>query len=136
MSATPASERLATRHTVQLAIATLAWVLTLAIARFGPELVWDGGVVPGWIAIGANLVAGAIWILVHIRYLRAVGELQRKVLLDASGLALGVGLVGGCALAAANSAGLIGIEVDLSLFIIMISVVYLVATAIGNLRYR
>jgi hypothetical protein len=58
------------------------------------------------------------------------------VLLDASGLALGIGLVLGCALTAADGAGLIALHLDVALFIILIAVIYLVATVIGNLRYR
>ena len=136
MTATPASERLATRRTLHLALATVAWVGTLALAQFGPEILWNRGVALSWIALALNLAAGAVWILVHVRYLRAAGELQRKVLLDATGLALGVGLVAGCALTAAHGAGLIGFQLDVALFIILIAVVYIVATAIGNLRYR
>jgi hypothetical protein len=136
MTSPPASERLAIRRTWQLALATAAWVATLALAQFGPDLLWGRGVVPSGVALALNLAAGVVWILVHVRYLRAAGELQRKVLLDASGLALGIGLVLGCALTAADNAGLISLHLDVALFIILIAVVYLVASVIGNLRYR
>jgi hypothetical protein len=136
MTTTPESGRLATRRTGQLALATLAWLATLALVQFGPEFLWGRGAAPSWVALALNLVAGAVWILVHVRYLRAAGELQRKVLLDASGLALGIGLVLGCALTAADGAGLISLRLDVALFIILVAVVYLIATVIGNLRYR
>lgn len=118
-----------------LLVTTLAWVATLALASFGPAL-WGEGPVSGWLAIGANLAAGVAWIIAHARYLRAVGELQRKVQLEAMGLALGVGIVGGCAIAVAHRSGLIPLVGDAATVSVLVGVVYLVATVVGNLRYR
>jgi hypothetical protein len=123
------------RQTVQLFIWTLAWVASLALAMFGNQL-WGRAPIVSWIAIGLNIVVGAGWIVAHARFLRAVGELQRKVQLEAMGLALGVGIVGSCALAAANVLGLVALEADAAAFAIIAAVVYSVATLIGNLRYR
>lgn len=123
------------KQTVQLLIWTLAWVASLAIAMFGTQL-WGRTPVVGWIAVAINLAAGAGWIIAHVRFLRAVGELQRKVQLDAMGLGLGVGIVGSCALAAANVLGLIALEADAAVFAVIAAVVYALATLAGNLRYR
>jgi hypothetical protein len=115
---------------------TLAWVGTLAIASFGPALWGEGQPAFDVIAILVNLAAGVGWIVAHALYLRAVGELQRKVQLDALGLALGVGIVGGCAAVVASRADLIPIVPDVATMSVLMGVVYAVATVVGNLRYR
>ncbi|MEU1971315.1 hypothetical protein ABZ477_06655 [Microbacterium sp. NPDC019599] len=119
-----------------LAVWTLAWVLTLAVAQFGPELWWGSSPVLGWVAIIVNLLAGAGWIIAHARFLRGVDDLWRKILMDAMAIALGVVLVGGCAFAAARSAGLVAFDVDIALLSIVMAVVYLIAIAVGSMRYR
>jgi hypothetical protein len=120
---------------VQLAIWTLAWVASLALANFGPSLLWDSDVL-SWIAIGVNLVAGAGWIVAHARYLRAVDDLQRKILMDALAIALGVAVVGGCAVSVAASAGLIAFQADVAFISVLSGLVYIVAVGVGTLRYR
>jgi hypothetical protein len=52
------------------------------------------------------------------------------------GLGLGVGIVGSCALAAANVLGLIALEADAAVFAVIAAIVYSLATLAGNLRYR
>jgi hypothetical protein len=99
-------------------------------------LLGDSRPVAGWIAIAANLLVGVGWVVAHARYLRAVDELQRKIMLDAIAVALGVGLVGGFAYAAASSADLVAFEANIAFFSVLMAVVYLVAIAVGTLRYR
>ena len=134
MEAAPQTARDA-KQTVTLLIWTLAWVASLALVMFGNQL-WGRAAVVSWIAIAVNLAVGAGWIIAHVRYLRGVGELQRKVQLDAMGLGLGVGIVGSCALAAANVLGLVALEADAAAFAIIAAVVYSGAVLVGNLRYR
>jgi len=137
MSGTTASssDQRAFRQIVPLAIATAAWVISLALARFGPDALWDEPAL-GWVAIGLNVAIGIVWIVVHARYLRGVDELQRKIMMDAIAVALGVALVGGFALAAASQSGLIGADVNLGYLSAVPAVVYLVGVAVGTLRYR
>jgi len=118
-----------------LALGTLAWVATLALATFGPRLLWDSPVL-SWVAIALNLAAGVVWIIVHARYLRGVDDLQRKILMDAIAVALGAGLVGGLAYAAASNAGLVPAQADLALASVVMGLVYMGAVAVGTLRYR
>lgn len=121
---------------VVLAIWTFAWVATLALAKFGPALLWNEQPVASWIAVAVNLAVGAGWIVAHARYLRGVDDLQRKILMDAIAVALGAGLVGGFAYSAANTAGLIAFDSDNAFISVLMAVVYMVATAAGTLRYR
>ena len=76
------------------------------------------------------------WVVAHARYLRGLDELQRKIQVDALAVALGAGLVAGFAYAAASIAGLIADDANIALFSVLVAVVYVIAIAVGNLRYR
>lgn len=132
---TKSPDQRAFHDVVPLAIWTVVWLASLALARFGPDA-WGDQPVLGWIAVGVNLAIGAGWIVAHARYLGRVDDLQRKILVDGMALALGVGLVGGFAFAAADSAGLLAFEANVAFVTALMGVVYAVGTVIGTLRYR
>ena len=119
-----------------LAIWTIAWVASLALAKFGSSGLWDSNPVLSWIAIAANVAVGIGWIVAHARYLRGVDDLQRKILMDALAIALGAGLVGGLAFSVANGAGLVSFDSDIAFVSILMGVVYIITVAVGTLRYR
>ena len=121
---------------VALAIWTFVWIASLALAKFGPALIWNDQPVLSWIAVALNVALGVVWIVAHARYLRGVDDLQRKILMDAIAVALGAGLVGGFAYSAANTAGLIAFDSDIAFVSVLMGVVYMVATAAGFARYR
>jgi len=133
---TQSPDQRAFKDVVPLALGTLVWLATLALARFGPEFLWDFNPVASWIAVAVNLVAAVGWIVIHARYLRRVDDLQRKILLDAMAVALGVGLAGGFTLAAAESAKLLAFDVNVALVSALMGVVYAVASVVGTVRYR
>lgn len=124
------------KATARLALWTFAWVATLALARFGPTSLWDSQPVASWAAVATNLVVGIGWIVAHARFLRGIDELQRKIMQDALAVTLGVGWVGGFAYVVADTADLIAYDVDAGVFPALLGVVYLVATLVGNVRYR
>lgn len=123
-------------NTGQLALWTVAWVASLALAQFGPELLWGSAVVVSWAAIVLNLALGVVWMIAHARFLRGLDDLQRKIQMDAMAVALGVGLVGGFAYAAAESAGLVSFDAGIAVLSVVLAVVYIAAIAAGSLRYR
>nr|WP_243707182.1 helix-turn-helix domain-containing protein [Micromonospora sp. KC606] len=83
---------------VRLVLWTLAWAATLALAKFGPRLLWDSQQpVASWAAVVVNLVVGIGWIVAFTRFLRAQDELQRQILQDALAVTLGAGWLGGFA---------------------------------------
>jgi multisubunit Na+/H+ antiporter MnhF subunit len=123
--------------TVRLALWTLAWVATLALARFGPRLLWDSQQpVASWAAVAANLVVGIGWIVAFARFLRGQDELQRKIVQDALAVTLGVGWIGGFAYIVADAADLVVYDVDIAVFPVLLGVVYLIAFIVGKIRYR
>lgn len=133
---TRTADQRALSSVIPLAIWTALWVGTVALANFGPALIWDRQPVISWIAIGVNLAVGAGWIIIHARYLRGVDELQRKILLDALAVALGVGFVAGFAYASASTAGLISFPSDIAFITVLMGLVYIVGVAVGQVRYR
>lgn len=120
----------------QLALWTVAWVATLALASFGPRLLWDAQPAVSWVAVAANLAVGVGWIVAHARYLRSIDELQRKIMQDALVVTLGVGWVGGFAYVVAEAADLIAHDSAIGIFSALLGVVYMLAIAAGHLRYR
>lgn len=132
-----ASYRDSNRRSAQLALWTLAWLATLAIARFGP-IAWDAQLHPAvsWTAVALNVLVGIVWIIAFARFLRALDDLWRKIMLDALAVTLGVGFVVGFAYAAADAAGLITYDFTVAAFPMLLGVVYLIAFVVGRIRYR
>ena len=124
------------RNVVPTAIWTVIWMATLALAKFGPDLLWDHLSLVSWISVALNVIAGLGLIVTHARYLRKVDDLQRKILMDGMAVALGAGLVGGFAYSVANSADLVAFEGSFAFISALMAVVYAVATVVGTLRYR
>ncbi|MFF7680020.1 hypothetical protein [Actinacidiphila glaucinigra] len=121
----------------RLALWTLAWAATLALAKFGPRLLWDPPQeVASWAAVAVNLAVGMGWIVAFTRFLRAVDELQRKIMQDAPPITLGVGWVVGFAYVVADAADLATRDVDIAVLPVLIGLVFVMAFALGRIRYR
>ena len=137
-SSSPDSRGLAERtrrNTLRLGGWTAAWVITLAIAVFGPALAWDGKA----LSLGAilvNVAAGIGMIIANKRHLDGLDELQRKIQLDAMGIALGVGLVGGLAYSALDISNVIATDAEISLLVMLIGLTYFIGVVVGQRRYR
>lgn len=114
----------------------VAWVATLALARFGPGLWGESQHAATWVAVGVNLIVGVGWIVSFARFLRTIDELQRKILQDALAAAFGAGWVLGFGYVVAEAGGLIPFGVDIAVLPIVMGVVFLVAFVVGKIRYR
>ncbi len=123
------------RNTVRLGIWTLAWVVTLAVAVFGPTLVWEA-TLPTIIAIVANLAAGAGMIIANKNHLKGLDEMQQKIQLEAMGLALGVGLVAGLGYSTMDIANLIGFDAEISHLVFVVCFAYMAGIGIGRRKYQ
>lgn len=134
MEKDPAPYREQARRTVLLATWMLGWLATLAAARFGPAL-WQSAALT-WVAIAVNVLVGVGLILAFTRYLKAVDDLDRKIMLDALAVTLGVGWVAGFAWIVADNEGLISPDLAAGLFPAALGVVFAAAVAVGRIRYR
>jgi hypothetical protein len=126
----------ATKASARLALWTVAWTATLALAKFGPRLLWDSQPAATWAAVAINLAVGVGWIIAYARYLRGIDELQRKINQDALAVTLGVGWVAGFAYVVADAADLITYDVNVAVLPVLMAVVYMLTIVVGQLRYR
>ncbi|MBT8083265.1 MAG: hypothetical protein KJO56_12645 [Gammaproteobacteria bacterium] len=128
-------EERARQNTVQLAMWTAAWLITMALAVFGPTFLWTSKTL-SLVAILVNLVVGAFMLIANKRHLDGLDELQRKIQIDAMALALGVGLVAGLAYSTADIVEVIAFDAEISYLVMLVSVVYLLGILLGRRRYQ
>lgn len=137
MQATPdTGYRDSLRATGGLVAWTVAWAASLALARFGPEVWGDSRPAATWAAVVANLIVGFGWIVAFTRFLRALDDLERKIMLDALAVTLGVGWVVGFGYVVTDLAGLVSLEMGVAALPVFMGVVFVVAFVVSRLRYR
>ncbi len=124
------------RKTLHLKIWTVAWVLSTALAAFGPKLVWDFATLPTIFGVLVNVGVGFGMILATKRHVHGLDELQQKIFLDAGALSLGAGLVFGIAYELLEDIKLISFEPEISHLIILMTLTFLAGTIAGNRKYR
>lgn len=115
---------------------TSAWLLSLAIATFGPRFLWQDQPVLSLAGILLNLAIGIGMIFANKRYLNGLDELQRKVQLEAMALALGVAVVAGISYSVLDNINLISFDAEISHLVMLIGITYLIAIITGNRRYQ
>ena len=124
------------RNTVRLGFWTFDWVLSLAIATFGPMFIWESGTLFSVLAIALNLAFGVGMILANKRHLEGLDEMQRKVQLEAMALSLGVGLITGLAFSTADIVNLINFDAEISHMVILMSITYAISLAFSRRKYQ
>lgn len=123
------------RNTRILGVATSAWVLSMAVATFGPGNLWHyQGMSLAMILL--NMGFGVGMILANVRHLKALDELQQRIQLIGMGISLGVAVVFGLSLSILEDTGLIGFQMDISFLVILIGLTYLVSVLIATKRYQ
>lgn len=128
--------RSAWRPVGYLALAVIAWILTLALAKVGADAIWDGAVAPTAVAVALNVLAGILVIVANARLIRSQDELQRKIALDALAVSFGLSLVLGFAYVVAHGAGVIPYDLELVWFLTAAGALYAVCSVVSWLRYR
>lgn len=121
--------------TKNLALWTLFWVVSLALATFGPKFIWEGNTLWSIIAIIINTAIGAGMIWANIKHLGILDELQKKIQLEAMGIALGVGIVGGLSYSVMDIANVISSDAEIGFLVMLISISYIIALLVGKNRY-
>ena len=124
------------RNTRNLRNWTAAWVLSMALANFGPVFLWEGNRALTLSGILLNLAIGAGMILSNKRFLQGLDERQQKIQLQAMGITLGVGLIVGMAYSNLDTTNLIPFDAEISHLVIVMALTYLAAVVLGLRKYR
>ena len=124
------------KNTINLAIYTALWVVSLAIATFGPMFLWEGNKTLTFIGVIVNAIFGVLMILANVKHMNGLDELQKKIQLESMGIALGVGIVGGLTYSLLDTTDLISQNAEISFLIILISLTYMISIIIGQKRYK
>ena len=136
---TPDSTKWAARcrtNSVRLMGWSAAWVVSMALAAFGPRLLWNYATLPTILGVLVNLGIGFAMILANRRYLRGQDEMQQKIFLDSAALTLGVGLVCGLGYELLEDIRLISFQPEISHLGILMCLTFLAGNIAGHRKYR
>ncbi|MBT4980242.1 MAG: hypothetical protein HOA27_08620 [Gemmatimonadetes bacterium] len=123
------------RNTLRLGYCTGAWLVTTALATFGPQFIWHDNTLLTASAIFINLAIGLATILANKHHLQSLDEMQQKIQLEAMALSLGVGFVCGLSYSLLDQSNLMAADAEISHLILLMGLTYLAGTVIGNRRY-
>ncbi len=124
------------KNTIRLGYWTGAWLVTMAVAVFGPRLAWQSNELLTILAIAINLGIGFGMILANKHSLRGLDELQQKIQLEAMALSLGVGLVVGLSYSTMDVTNLIAFDAEISHLVILVGLTYGVGVFAGLRKYQ
>ncbi|HKL14629.1 MAG TPA: hypothetical protein VJ915_03290 [Balneolaceae bacterium] len=122
--------------TKYLAFWTLGWVVSMAIASFGPTYLWESATWINLTAIVVNFALGVGMIMSNIRLFKAQDELMQQIQLKAMGIALGLGVVGGLSYSLLDITNVIEQDAEIAFLVMGVSITYLVSLVTDNIRYR
>ncbi len=102
----------------------------------GPKVLWNNVLVFTLLAGGLNVAVGVGMVLATKKYVMELDDLQRKVFLNALGVAMGVGLITGVPLSAMDAYHVIPFHANIGLLIILMGLAFFVSFRYGTRRYR
>lgn len=124
------------RNSIRLMLWSAAWVASIALAAFGPKMIWNFNTSLTISGVIINLVFGFGMIMATKRHLSGLDEMHQKIFLDASVLALGVGIVCGNSYELLEDIRLIPFEPEVSHLIILMCLTFLIGVVVGHRKYR
>lgn len=124
------------RNTLNLGIWTGAWLITMAVASFGPKFIWDGNATISLIAILINTGVGIGMIGANMRHVNGLDDLQKKITLEAMAISLGVAVVGGLSYSVLDITNVIRTNAEISHLVFLIGITHMIALFVGKLRYK
>lgn len=123
------------RTLIHLAIWAVAYLFTMALAAFGPQLLWESNAAFTGIAILLTLGTGIGMIVTNIHQLKSLDEMMQKIQLEAMAISLGVGVIGGLSYSLMDTENLIPFDAEIGHMVILICVTYLISILMGYRRY-
>ena len=136
MKTTESFKELQHKSTKRLAVWTMIWVLSTALATFGPEMLWEYSLYT-YAGVALFLITGAAMIWANRKCLMDQDELQRRMHLEAMSITLGVAVVLGLGLSILDQQDLLfGFDLDFAFITIIISVSYMLSLLINLRRFK
>jgi hypothetical protein len=123
-------------NSVRLLAWSAAWVVSMAIAAFGPKILWNFETLLTIFAVLVNLGIGIGMIVATRRYLRGLDEMHQKIFLDAAVLTLGIGLVCGLSYELLEDIRLISFQPEIPHLVILMCLTFLIGIVAGHRKYR
>ena len=123
------------KHLIHLAFWTWSWVLTLAIATFGPEFFWEEKSALTIVAIVVNLAIGILMVLANRKLFNHYGELERKIHLESMGLTLGLAVIIGLTYSLLDQKNLIQSDAEIGFLVGFIGITYMISLMVNRKRY-
>ena len=124
------------KNSKELKIWTLAWTLSMAIATFGPQFLWNEESIGTLLAIIVNLILGVRMILANRKFINSGDELQKKIQLESLGLTLGLAVIVGLSYSLIDQMNLISGNAEISVLVLFIGITYFVTMTINNRKYK
>ncbi len=121
---------------IELAIWTGIWMISIALASYGPLLLWDATSILTPISIGLTLATGLMMILMNKNLFDTMDELQKKMQLQATAITLILVMVVGLSYSLLDVHNLIQGDAEISFLVMFMGVTYLTSIGIITLRYR
>ncbi|WP_438864863.1 hypothetical protein [Neptunicella sp.] len=122
-------------NTLKMAYWTGAWLVTLALATFGPIFLWQQTMLSHAATI-VNLLVGIGMLVANHKHLQVQDELQQKIQLEAMALTLGVVVIVGMAYGTIQGDQLLNVKNTLSNLMFIIGITYLIGVFIGRRKYQ
>lgn len=120
---------------IHLLIWTITWVATVGLALYGSEFLWNSRLLTIGVIL-LNAAAGLGMITANIRHINLMDEMMRKIQLQAMGLALGTGIVGGLSYALLDVTDIISSDAKIAYIVILMTIIYAVTLIINHRRYK
>ena len=124
------------KNATRLMVWALAWVLTTALAAFGPKVFWDFHTGLTVFGVLINVGVGFGMIFATKRHLQGLDEMHQKIFRDAAVMSLGVGLVCASSYELLEDIRLITAQPEISHVIILMCLTFLVCMIAGHRKYR
>jgi hypothetical protein len=121
--------------TFNLFLWTSAWVVSIAVATFGPIWVWESNKIVIGLSILATVGIGIQMLRANILHLRGLDELQQKIHLEAMSITLGLAVIFGLAFSLLDTTNMISGDAEISFLVIFMGLTYVAAVFINNWRY-
>jgi len=117
-----------------LAAWTMAWLLSTAIATFGPIVLWDSFRI-SLLAIIINLLVGIGMIRANVLLFATYDELQKEIHLKATGITLGLSLVLGISYSLLDISNVMAVDAEIGVLVGVMGIIYLGSTWYINRQY-